>query len=277
VGLPDPHAILAHLMTSSLKVVRRFAMGRVRAIQNPVFQLPSVSGVAAHFDTYLAEAVLTTAAGTVPRQCGKRLVLPAAMLKAVRAHSWDLVDFEGLVLLCKAALEPVVFSRSVPVAEWWLSVARADDLLTFGGRLVEAAGGGDVAAPNSFGTVVTTWRAFLAAGDTLGGSALADHRVNAQKFVTDSLRLAGVHGRAAMGDTDPLGPLAASFVPAGAAPFDDLDKHTEARQVVVGLSSSLPTLAGLLGVASGIDIRIGDIAKFLITSENLTCFRNLIL
>ena len=30
VTTPDPHSILAHLMTSSLKVVRRFAMGKVR-------------------------------------------------------------------------------------------------------------------------------------------------------------------------------------------------------------------------------------------------------
>ena len=64
------------------------------------------------------------------------------------------MDFEALVLLCKAALEPVQFLRGIPEAEAWGSVLRAEDLLTYGSRLVRAAGGGDASAPNSFGTVV---------------------------------------------------------------------------------------------------------------------------
>ena len=150
------------------------------------------------------------------------------------------------------ALEPLVYTKRVSKGESWKSLLRADNLLKFGGRLVCAAGGGKVTDPNSFGSIHTEWKNFLAKADGLGGSAHADHVASAQKFVADSLALAGHHGRISMADSNPLGAIPVSFVPAGADPFEDLDTKKVARQQVVILTSALPSVAKALGVAQGL-------------------------
>ena len=102
-------------------------------------------------------------------------MLPPAMLKAARMHAWASVDFEELVLLVKEALEPISFSQRISPNEAWTSVVRADDILTYGGRLIAAAGGGAISDPNSFGTMHREWREFLGKANVLGGSVRTDH------------------------------------------------------------------------------------------------------
>ena len=254
-GAPDPHRILAHCFTSGVLAVRRFAAGKVASLPLPVFSLPAVSGAPAHLAAYAAEAVLTGDDGVVAPQRGKHLVLPASMVRAGASHSWNEVDWEELVLLAKEALFPVSYTTRVPKGQEWTSEQRAEDLLRYGSRFVAAFGGGRASDLNSFGTLVGEWRAFLLAGETIGGEVHTDHVANARRFMQDSLRLAGHHGRAVMGDTNPLGQLAPSFVPAGAAPFGDLDNHRDAQDGVVRMASSFPTFALAMGVQTGLTPR----------------------
>ena len=86
----------------------------------------------------------------------------------------------------------------------------------------------------------------------LGGKVGRDQKVNARTFMLDSLALAGKHWGAAMRDTNPVGALPTTFVPAGAHPFGDLDRHGEARKTTISLASSLPSVAAALGIATGI-------------------------
>ena len=69
----DPHRILAHLMSSDVLAVRRFAVGRVTSLPHPSFQTPAVSSAPKHFSEYLAEAVLTDEQGKVAEQRGTPL------------------------------------------------------------------------------------------------------------------------------------------------------------------------------------------------------------
>ena len=79
-----------------------------------------------------------------------------------------------------------------------------------------------------------------------------DHVANARQFMLASLELAGHHGRSVMANPNPVGALATSFVPAGAAPFGDLDRHRAAQDGVVQMTSSFPALARALGVDTGL-------------------------
>ena len=248
----DPHGILAHLMTSKVRAVRRFAVGSLATLPLPAFGLEAVSTAPAHFGAYLAEAILTGEDGVPATQRGKRLVLPEKMVKAAAAHDWRAVDWEELVLLVKEALEPVKYTRRVPPGEEWTCVLRAPDLRTYGSRLVVAAGGAKAEAANSFAVVVAEWEAFLRSQDSVGGEVLRDHVANARTFMLDSLALAAKHGMIAAADTNPLGAILPYFVPAGAAPFDDLDRHRAAKEGVVQMASTFPSVAAALGVERGL-------------------------
>ena len=247
----DPHRILAHLMTSDVLAVRRFAVGRVSSLPHPSFQLGAVSSAPKHFSEYLAEAVLTDERGKVAEQRGAPLVLPPEMVRNVQRGQWHEVDFERLVLLVLAALEPLTFSAIISRADSWTSVARKDLLLTYGGRLVAAGGGGQVSEDNSFGTMVKEWGTYLGQVP-LGGKVGADQVTNAQTFVTDSLALAARFYMASYADTNPLGALPSSFLPAGAAPFEALDTHNAARGDVTRIVHSFPAVAASLGISTGV-------------------------
>ena len=248
---PDPHKILSHLMTSDVKAVRRFATGRVASLPLPNFQREAVTSAPGHFPEYLAEAVLTDSSGVVAEQAGKRLVLPESMVKAAKACKWQDINYEELVLLVQAALEPVTFNQHIPKSQEWSTTLRKDNLLLYGGRLVSAAGGGQVTDLNSFGTMVEEWASYLGQVP-LGGRLGADQIANAQKFVSDSLQLAGRFWSISMSDTNVLGALPPSFLPAGAAPFDDLDSKGTVRKDVVRMVSSFPSVARALGIESGV-------------------------
>ena len=247
----DPHRILSHLMTSDVLAVRRFAVGRVSSLPHPSFQARAVSAAPKRFAEYLAEAVLTDDDGKVAAQRGKPLVLPPEMVHAVQRGQWHEVDFERLTLLVLAALEPLTFSTTISKSEAWTSVVRKDYLLLYGGRLVAAGGGGRVTESNSFGTMVKEWAAYLGQVP-LGGKVGADQVANAKTFVADSLVLAARFFQAAYGDTNPLGALPASFLPAGAKPFEVLDTHAAARSDVTRLVHSFPAVAASLGVSTGV-------------------------
>ena len=78
-----------------------------------------------------------------------------------------------------------------------------------------------------------------------------DVRNNGRAFMVESLALASKHWGAAMSDPNPIGALPTYFIPAGAAPFNDLDRHMSARATTVQLISSLPSVAQALGVGGG--------------------------
>ena len=247
----DPHRILSHLMSSDVLAVRRFALGRVSSLPHPSFQAKAVSAAPKHFAEYLAEAVLTDEKGKVAEQRGTPLVLPSGMVHAVQRGAWQDVDFEQLGLLVLAALEPLTFSAAISKAECWTSIIRKDILLTYGGRLVAAGGGGLTSDDNSYGTMVNEWAAYLGQVP-LGGKAGADQVANAQTFVFDSLALAARFFQAAYGDSNPMGALPPSFLPAGAKTFEILDTHAAARGDVTRLVHSFPAVAASLGVATGV-------------------------
>ena len=250
--LPDPHRILGHCFTSEVLAVHRFATGKLAALPLPAFEHPAVSGAAAHLGAYAAEAVLTGDDGVVSTQLGTRLVLPRSMVQAGARHAWDEVAWEELCLLVEEALRPVKYSTRVPKGQEWTSEQRAEDLLLYGSRFVAAFGGGKASDRNSFATLVTEWRSYLRSGRSVGGEVLTDHVANARQFMLASLELAGHHGRSVMANSNPVGALATSFVPAGAAPFGDLDRHRAAQDGVVQMTSSFPALARALGVDTGL-------------------------
>ena len=153
--------------------------------------------------------------------------------------------------LVLSALEPLTFSATISKADRWTSVVRRDLLPTYGGRLVAAGGGGLVSEENSYGTMVKEWASYLGQVP-LGGKVGADQVANAQTFVADSLALASRFFQASYADTNPLGALPASFLPAGAAPFEALDTHNAARGDVTRIVHSFPAVAASLGISTGV-------------------------
>ena len=247
---PNPHRLLAKMFTCPILAVRRFAGNKVATLPHELFQRPAVSAARGHLISYLEEAVMTREDGTPELQRGVRLQLPAAWVTAAIEGHFDKVPFEDLVVLVENALRPISMEK-VPIAQHYASTQRADKLLRFGGRLVAAVGRGDNSQRNSFGTVISEWRDFLDDGVTLKGAAREDHVKNGQRFVQDCLRLAAQHGVVMMKDRNPLGHILGSFVPAGAKPFDDLDRHRLTHDQVDTIASSFPSVAKAMGAASG--------------------------
>lgn len=150
------------------------------------------------------------------------------------------------MVLVQMASKPIKM-KPVPAENHYTSTRRAEKLQRYGGRLVASVGRGDNSEANSFGTVIEEWREFLDEGETLSGDNLRDHILNGRKFVQDCLSLAADHGKAMQRDTNPTGAVLASFVPAGAAPFDDLDRHRRAHEQVDSICASFPNMASKMG------------------------------